>query len=209
MIRNNEQDHAPGRSTEEGFSLTELVIATALLVSMAGYMFSAMADMHKASVYQGEIQTALSNVRMAAGTIEHYVTQAAFNPKGIVMEGVTITSATQVRLKADVTGSSTTDPNKGDPDGDTYDVDEDVTVRYRTAEQRLDLVLRDGTVRPVAGGISEFSMQYYDRNGSVTNVNNQVTTIQVTIGASTSRCDPQTGRRYAVRENFSFNIQSR
>jgi len=194
---------------EDGFSLVELLISTVILTGLAGFMFSTMADMHRTSVAQGEIHAAQSNLRMVTGVLEHYVTQAAYNPRGIAMEGVVISSSTQVRLRADVTGSSTADSNRGDPDGDTNDLDEDVTLRYRSAEQRLELVLPDKTVRPVAEAISEFNMQYLDRNGNITAVGSEVTVIQFTVGAATQNRDLSSRYRHAIRQTFDIRLQSR
>lgn len=210
MTRENAREGEPPlRSKESGFSLVELTISTVVMLGVAGYIFSAMADMHRASVFQGEVQSVMANTRKAAETLERFVTQAGHNPKQIVMDGVVITDATQVRLRADLTGSSGADPNRGDPDGDTNDLDEDVIVRYSANDQQLQLVLPNGTVRPVASGITAFSMQYLDRTGAVTNVGSQVSYIRFNLSAATSHVDPQTRRRYALTETFDVRLQSR
>jgi len=210
VTRENGPDGCPSMgSAESGFSLVELMISTVVMLGVAGYIFSAMADMHKASVYQGEVQSVVSNARRAAETLERLVTQAGHNPLEIAMDGVVITDATQVRLRADLTGSSGTDPNRGDPDGDTNDLDEDITVRYSANDQQIQLILADGTVRPLASGITAFSMQYLDRSGATTNVGSQVSYIRFNLSAATRTVDPQTHLRYAFTETFAVRLQSR
>ncbi len=70
----------------------------------------------------------MENTRVAMGTLERYIVQAGNNPRSAAFAPVTITSATQVRLCSDLTGSA--GGNQGDPDGDILDANEDVTIRY-------------------------------------------------------------------------------
>jgi hypothetical protein len=122
--------------------------------------------------------------------------EATDNPRNAAFNAVTIGSATQVSLRADITGSS--GGSQGDPDGDILDADEDVTIRYNSTAKSIELVLPDGTSNTLANYISSFSLQYLDAGGTVTAVDNDVRLIRVTISGASTVANPRTHKTYGI-----------
>jgi len=196
-------------AAEQGFTLAEFLLSTLILLVMSGYMFTVMADMERSAGYQTQIQGVLANTRIAMNTVQRYLKHAGNNPHEIALQGLTIVSPSEARIQADLTGSSTTDPNRGDPDGDINDLDEDVTLRHNAVARTIELVLPDGTVRTVASFINQFSMQYLDQFGGATAVGSDVQRVQVTISGRAATADLRTGQTFGVTNTSDVYLVSR
>jgi len=192
-----------------GFSLVEFLISSTILVVLGASVFSAITDIGRTASYQTEVQTVLQNTRIGMDTLARQIKQAGNNPLAATFEGITIGSATQVQIRSDLTGSAPGHPNQGDPDGDTSDVDENVTFRYDAGARAIEMVLGDGTVNRIASYISAFSMQYFDTTGSVTAVGADVRRIRVVISGATTLANPKTGQRYGITLTEDIDVSTR
>jgi Tfp pilus assembly protein PilW len=195
---------------ECGFGLVEFLIATLVLLAVSSSVFTMLAQTQKAASYQTEVQSVLENTRLAMDTLERVIRQAGNNPTLAAFQGVTIVSSTEARFCADLTGSgsSSGQPDKGDPDGDILDSGEDATIRYDAATRCLQLVT-NGNAQPFASYVSAFDMQYLDAGGNVTGASANVRKIRVTIvGASTLR-NPQTGQTFSTRRASDIELTAR
>jgi type II secretory pathway pseudopilin PulG len=196
-------------ASEDGFSLVEFLASTLILLVISAYAFSVMADMEREANYQHEVQAVLANVRIATETVQRYLRHAGNNPRGIALQAVTIVNSGEVQLQADLTGSSAMDPNRGDPDGDINDLDENVTLRYNPNTRTIEVVLADGTVRSAAGFITNFTMQYLDETGAATTIGNDVRRIQVTLSGASQLVHLKTRQAFATTETFNVQLISR
>jgi Tfp pilus assembly protein PilW len=195
---------------ESGFSLVEFLLASLVLLLVAGYMFSAMAEMERTAGYQSEIQSVTGNTRIAMEIVQRYIRQAGNNPQGIIgLQGLSVVSPNQIVIKADLTGSSLTDPDQGDPDGDINDLDEDVTLRYNAAQRTIEIVPAGGPARTVAGSITAFAMLYLDQFGALTTDGNAVQRIRVTISGGSRMVNPQTRQPFGITEVCDVQLISR
>ncbi len=199
--------HKP--SSEKGFSMVELLISTLILTIVGGYVFSAMVEMERTSSYETEVNAVLDNSRMAMETVQRYLKHAGNNPLGIALQGITIVSPQEVRIQADLTGSTPPGSNRGDPDGDINDLDEDVTLRYNANARTIEIVPTGQNPRTVASYIANFSMQYLDAAGAATTVGADVASIQVTISASSQIPNPKTRQTYGITEACNLQLISR
>ncbi len=195
--------------SEQGFTLAEFMISTLILLVIAGSVFSLMGRTQRTASYQTEMQAVLENTRIALETVERIFQQAANDPFDTGFQGVTITSATEVNIRSDFTGSAGPgSPDQGDPDGDTDDSGENVTIRYNGGNRTLETVV-GGTTQPVASNISAFSMQYFDRTGAVTNVGSEVRRVQITLTGSSPLPDPQTRQVFSLQVTGDVTIMTR
>src|SRR5688572_14262797 len=198
---------------ESGFSLAEFLIASVILLIIAGSVFGMMAETQRASSYQSEIQSVLQNTRIAMSILERNIRQAANDPIRLPgdpslaeigfaeeTQGVTVVSATEIRLRTDITGSA-----QGDPDDDAADAGEDVTIRYNSTTQSIEVTPTGGTAQPVANLITAFSMTCYDANGTVTTVGANVHKIRVSLTGASALPNPQTG--YPFGQQLISDIQ--
>jgi prepilin-type N-terminal cleavage/methylation domain-containing protein len=192
---------ATGRQTNQnGFTLAEFLIASLILLVVASAAFSLLSEIQRTASYQSEVQAVLNNTRIAMETIERHIRQAGNDPLGSGLPGITIVSANEVQIRSDLTGSSGAgNPDKGDPDGDVDDSDENVTIRYNGVSRSLEIVPDGGSPQIAAGYISGLSFQYYDATGAVTADSKDVRTISFTVTGSTLQPDPQTRRIFGIR----------
>jgi type II secretory pathway pseudopilin PulG len=190
-----------------GFSLVEFVISSAILLVICASVFSVLAETQRSASYQSEVQSVLENTYMALETVERFIRQAGNDPIGTGLAGLTIVSSSEIRLRSDLTGSDGTD--KGDPDGDTADSGEDVTIRYDGSVRSLELVHHPGSAQAVADYVSAFSMQYYDAAGAVTTSGPDVRRIRIDITGATTLANPRTGETFSLRLTSDVQLATR
>jgi Tfp pilus assembly protein PilW len=188
---------------EDGFSLPEFLIATFILLVVTGAVFGMLGETQQSASYQTEVLGVLENTRIAMETAERIIRQAGNDPHSVGFQGVTIVSAQAVQIQSDLTGSSAPgNPDRGDPDGDTADSGENVTIRYNAGNRAIELVPGGGNAQMIANYISGFSMQYFDAAGAPTIVGANVRRIEVTITGASTLPDPRT------RQTFSMQLRS-
>ena len=196
---------------ESGFSIAEFLISSVILLLVSSAVFTMLAQIQRASSYQTEVQAVLENTRIGMDTVERLIRQAGNDPKVAGFAGVTITSATEVRILSDLTGSlsGAGSPDKGDPDGDTLDAGEDVTIRYDATNRCIELVPNGGAAQPIANYITAFQMQYLNAAGAATTVGADVRRIRITMTGGSNLPDPQTGQVFSVQVASDVQLATR
>lgn len=194
----------------QGFSLVEFLLSTLILFVVAGAIFGLLAQTQRTASYQSEVQGVLENTRIAMETVERIIQQAGNDPSQTGFEGITITSATEVRVRSDLTGSGGLgSPDKGDPDGDTNDSGEDVTIRYNATARTIELIPAGGTATAIASNISAFDLQYLDPTGTATTVGNDVRRVTISLTGRASVPDPQTGQFFSLQLSGDVQLATR
>jgi type II secretory pathway pseudopilin PulG len=192
---------------QSGFTLAEFLIAACILLIISGSIFRAFSDMQSSAGYESEVQAVLDNTRIGMQLIEKHVRQAGNDPFHIGIPGITIISASELRIRSDLTGSAGSgNPDKGDPDGDVSDSNEDVTIRYNGITRTLEFVPDGGPAQPVAGYISGLSFQYFDSSGNVTGAGNEVRRIRVSISGASLQPNPQTHHHFGIQLTSDVEI---
>lgn len=185
---------APGFAPADaaGFTLTEFLIASTILLMMSVPMFETLNYLQEAALEQAEIQQIHENVRTALQTAARAFRQAGNDPYATGFEAVSPISTTEVRIRSDLTGSEAPgNPDRGDPDGDIMDSGEDILLRYNDSKDRLEMVRGKGSVQIVADTISGFALQYLDARGKPTPDGTKVRTIRIKIsGIAGGSADP-------------------
>jgi hypothetical protein len=196
----------PGES-QSGFGLAEFLMSSSIVLIAALSVFGMLNDVQRRAGYQTEVQSVLNNTRLAIQTVGRCLRQAGNDPLGAGQSGITIISATELRVKSDITGSAGPgDPDKGDPDGDTLDSGEDITIRYNSTTRSLEMVTESGAVQIVAGNISGISFQYFDESGGPAATGNDVRKVNVTVTGASVIPDPVTHRSFGVRLSSDFQV---
>jgi hypothetical protein len=193
---------------ESGFGLAELLVSTVIILSISAGIFTMLTDVQSTSGYQSEVLNVMENTRVAMSTLERVIVQAGntVNP-ALVFTPVTITNDKRVRICANLTGLA--GGNQGDPDTDITDADEDVTIQYNQAQRSIELVAADGTTQTLARYITNFSMQYFDKDGNATAVGANVRMIRVTITGASILANPKTGKTFGQTLTSDFTLQNR
>ncbi len=216
MMKNTANELNPGSGDRgrkvleaAGFSLVEFLLASLILLLVSMGVFGVMASVQRSSSYQTEVQAVLDNTRIAMDTVSHILEQAGNDPKGSGFPGVTITSATQVRVRSDLTGSAGANSDKGDPDGDTLDSGEDLTIQYNSSTRSIELLPGGGGAQAIATNIAAFSMRYFDATGAPTSVGADVRKVTVTLTGASILPDPETKQVFSQRVTSDVQLATR
>ncbi len=184
--------------SEQGFSLIEFMLCSLILLVVAGSVCGILNQTQRTASYQVEVQGVLEGTRYSMMTIERILQQAGNDPLNAGFPGISEMRATHVRVRADLTGSAGTenppDPDKGDPDGDTMDSGEDVTVNFDANAGTIQI-----NGQPIASNITAFSLQYFDQHGGAAVSGDQVTRIRITLTGRSPAADPQTGKTFSIQ----------
>jgi type II secretory pathway pseudopilin PulG len=204
--KNAELEVLPGAS-QKGFGLAEFLISTLVLLIAASSIFGLIYEVQRKSSYQSEVQAVLNNTRLAIQMVGRYVRQAGNDPTGSGISGISIVSPSEVRIIADLTGSeSPSNPDKGDPDGDANDSNENVSIRYNPATRSLEIVPDGGPAQIVAGYISGLSFRFYDSTGAPATTGKNICRINVTISGSSPLADPETHIPFGIQLSSDFQV---
>jgi len=176
-----------------GFGLAEFLMSSLIFLLLSAAIYEVLARTQRTAGYQDEIQGVLESTRFALESVARVIQQAGNDPRGAGFPALVIVSATEARVRSDLTGSAAPGfPDKGDPDGDCADSGEDVTIRYSAASRALELASGDGGAQTIVNHIAAFRMLYFDCNGAATANGSDVCKVLVVIQAVSPIADPQT-----------------
>jgi hypothetical protein len=188
------------KKREEGFSLTEFLLSSLILMVTAAWIFSILVEIQREASFQNEVLSVLNNTQSAMHTVERFIRQAGNDPLSSGLHGITIIGPSEVQLHADIKGSAgPSNPDKGDPDGDIEDSDEDVIIRYNPRNRSIEIIPENGPAQIIANYISNLSFQYYDTEGGITIEESKVCRIGITISGSSLVPHPQTHQYFGVQ----------
>ncbi len=210
MKRDNRKQGIFQQHGDSGFSLVEFMMATLVLMVVTASIFSMLGDTQRAASYQTEVQAVLDNTRIAMDTVERVLRQAGNDPRAVGFEGLTIVSATEVHVRSDLTGSAGPSlPDRGDPDGDTADSGEDITIRYNSGNRSVEMVPTGGSAQSIANYISAFNLQYFDAAGGSAVAGSGVRRISITITGASTLPDPKTHQVFSVQLKSDVQLATR
>jgi type II secretion system protein J len=199
-----------GANDESGFSLAEMLMASAILLIISLAVFGALNGIQKTAGYQAEVQAVLDNTRNALQIMERCIRQAGNDPYKKGFEAISIVGPTEFRMRSDITGSAGPgNANKGDPDGDINDSGENLSIRYNSREKRLEMISRNGPAQIIAENISGLSLQYFDAEGNPTGIGDLVHRITVKIKGTSIYKDPKTRECFGVELESTVRILTR
>lgn len=199
----------PSVLNPDGFSLVEFLVSVVVLMVLSAGIFTMLTDAQGTTGYQSEVLGVMENTRIAMNVLGRYIVQTGNNPRAAAFAPVTITSATKVRLRSDITGSAGINSSQGDPDGDITDADEDITIQYNSNARTIELVNGSGAVRDLAQNISAFSMEYLNASGTATSVDADVRSIRVNISGASTVANPSTRKTFGQTLTGVFTLPNR
>lgn len=195
------------RDTQGGFGLAELLVSTSILLVTAASVFGLLSEIQRKSSYQAEVLSVLNNTQIAMQMVGRYIRQAGNDPLHRGFTGITLAGPSEIGIQSDLTGSAGPgNPDKGDPDGDTFDSGEDVLIRYNNSTRSLEIVPGGSSAQVVAGYISGLSFLYYDSEDRPTAAGSDVRKIKVTISGTSLLPDPDTRRNFGVQLSSTFRM---
>ena len=174
---------------ERGFTLTELLVAVALVgIVMAG-IYSTYASQQKSYITQDQVAAMQQNLRAAMYYMGREIRMAGCDPTGDANARILNAGPATFSFTLDITDTAGT----GEPDGDTSDANENITyLLYDPDGDGITDLGRDtgGGNQLVAENIDALDFVYLDANGTITATLSDIRSVQVTLVARTGRGDP-------------------
>lgn len=193
------------KGSSRGFTLAEMLIATAVLALISAAIFTLLFQSQDAYQSQEEIVEVTQQARIAMDQIVRYIRQAGNDPEDILdsqtapgghghsglypIEILTVGPDYQIQINSDITGAvpdASSDPLKatGDPDGTLDNLYEKVTVRYDSNTDTLYINIGYGE-EILAENIPGFALIFYDKDGNITVNEANIVRVRVSLQATT------------------------
>jgi len=168
-----------------GFTLIELLIAMAMtgIILAAIFTFSIVQRQYLST--QEQVSQMVQAARAAMDMLTHEIDIAGYNPTKAAFSGVTY-HASQLQLKADVTG-----------DGAADDPDENIIYAYEASTGQIMRNTGEGN-EPFVDNIQAFTCEYLDANGNPTTTSANIRQLRITITTRTAKPD----RNYATNGGY-------
>lgn len=181
-----------------GFSFLEMIVTTIVLALVSASIYTFMFQGQRSYQSQRAIIGVTQNARIALDQIMSVVRQAGNDPQEIGLTPVEILGTNHIRLNSDLTGSES---GKGEPDGDTNDLYEQVVVRYDSANKTVQVDLADGNgERVLLDNVEsgDFTITCLDIDGSATTSAVNIRGVRVEMMTRTSTPDLGMGQIQSV-----------
>jgi len=178
------------RISNQGFTLTELLVAMVIAGVVAAGIYSTFYSQHKSYMTQEEVVSMQQNLRSAMHLIEREIRMAGCDPTGTAGAGIQTAQANTIRITMDLTD----DAGTGRPDGDTTDPGEDIiyTLSDMDADGDNDLARNDvnasGNVL-MAENIDALNFVYLDETPATTATLPEIRSVQIAMVGRTGRPD--------------------
>lgn len=179
---------------EDGFTLVELLVATAIFLTLMGAIFSTFQSQQQAYLVQEQVVSMQQTLRAGMLMMEKEIRMAGYDSQGTAGAGIATASAGTIRF------------TKDDNDNGTIDAanDEDITYSLYNTAWGTQAVGRaaPSTNQAIADNIDALDFVYLDIDGNVTATAADVVRVQVTMVAQTGQ-----GDRFYVNRNVYRNQQ--
>jgi len=146
------QNHA---SNARGFSLVELLVASAIGLVVLGAMYSVFTFQNKTFNTQELIVEMQQNVRSAMDIMVDEIQMAGCNRGTSNLPGISSPSGSSIRFTQDLNG-----------DADVSDDNEDITYSYNAGQKCVTRQNAGGNALTFAENIESLVFSYYDSTGS-------------------------------------------
>ncbi|MGD8228646.1 MAG: prepilin-type N-terminal cleavage/methylation domain-containing protein [Desulfobacteraceae bacterium] len=179
------------RNSNQGFTLTELLVAMIISGIVAAGIYSTFYSQQKSYLTQEQMAAMQQNLRGAMHILGRDIRMAGYNPTGFATTGIQTAQANSIRFTMDITN----DAGTGIPDGDTSDPNEDITYALvdLDGDGDTDLGRNDvngGGNHQIAENIDALDFVYLDEDGNLTTTPSKIRAVQASIVARTDRWDP-------------------
>ena len=191
-----------------GFTLVEVLIAMSISLVVISALYSAFTLQYKHINVQEQVAEMQQSARTAMDGMIKDIRMAGYNPTRASTSpaiGIINAATDNIQFTLDVTNAAGT----GIPDGNTQDMNENITFAIFTAGdiQRLGRkATAGGNYQNMAEHTQSILFTYYDRNGNVlatpVSTPSEIRRIKVALTLRTAKQDPGYGYRTFTLESF-------
>jgi type IV pilus assembly protein PilW len=167
---------------KNGFTLIELMAGILISAIILAGLYSVLFSQQKAFSAQEQVAEMNQNIRAALDLMTREIRLAGYKTSTSTFDGIATATSESIRILADL-----------NQDGDTADDNEDVSYTYNAGALQI---CRNGVGLPVADNITNLSLQYTLKDGTVTSAPANLADIRkvnISITARTSHPDQGTG----------------
>jgi type IV pilus assembly protein PilW len=166
---------------ELGFTLMELLIATAISMVILGAIAGTFMTQTKFYNAQEQVNEMQQNARAAMDLLNRDIKLAGYDPTDVAISGVTY-SASELRIKADLDGDGAINDSS----------DEHVIYTFDNANKQIKRTYGGVGATPevLANNIDSFTFGYLDSSGVATTSTGNIRQVSVSITARTAKPDP-------------------
>ncbi len=168
--------HRPRRTHEQGFTLTELLVAMVLAGIVMASLYSAHITQQRAYKTTEDVTVAQQNLRSAMYFLEKDLRMAGYDPKDAGGFGfIDITSSTQESVKFTL---------DKDEDGVLSGVSEYIAYDFNAADNTLRRDAGSGNgSQPIASEISGVTFVFYTSGGVITSNPSAIRSVEISMRA--------------------------
>lgn len=201
-------------SGNKGFTLSEVLITTAILALITGAAMSVFNQSQLTYMAQNDFRETTSQLRVALDEMVRYVRQAGSDPNEVLgLDPIQVVGTGHIQVNSDVTGSvpSTTQNSAeatGDPDGTLDSIYETVTIRHDTTDSRIYLDIGYGE-QVLAERTTDLSFSFFDMNGNSVTDPAQIARVKIELAGTAEKVDPRTGKLSSITLQSNAFIRSR
>lgn len=167
---------------KNGFTIIELLAGILISAILLAGLYSVFFSQQTAFSAQEEVAEMNQNIRAALDLMTREIRLAGYKTSTSTFNGIAAATSNSIRILADL-----------NQDGDTEDDNEDISYTYNAGALQI---CRNGTSLPVADSITNLSLQYTLKDGTVTSAPANLADIRkitISITARTAHPDRGTG----------------
>jgi prepilin-type N-terminal cleavage/methylation domain-containing protein len=170
---------------ENGFTLIELLAGILISAILLAGLYSVFFSQQIAFSAQEQVAEMNQNIRAALDLMTREIRLAGYKTSTSTFNGITTATSNSIRILADL-----------NQDGDTAGEDEDISYTYNAGALQI---CRSGSAPPavpVADNVTNFSLQYTLKDGTVTSAPanpGDIRKVTISITARTTHPDQRTG----------------
>ena len=162
---------------ENGFSLTELLVAMVISVIVMAAIYSAYVSQQKSYEITEAVSAVQQNLRASMYRMEREIRMAGYDPDGTASVGFhNITSSTDDNIEISWDGADGSNPDgSGDPGEHIY---------YKVEDNKLKRKIGAGGYAVIAEGISGVTFYFLSSSGVTTSSSASIRSVDITLRAS-------------------------
>ena len=179
---------------DKGFTLVELLVATAIFLVLMGAIFSTFRSQQQSYLVQEQVVAMQQNLRAGMLMMEKEIRMAGYDPQSTANAGITTAAANQITFTKD-----------DDENGALGGTGESITYSLYTTGWGTQAIGRaaPSTNQAIADNIDALDFVYLDADGNETATTSDIVRVQVSMVARTGQ-----GDRYYVNNNVYRNQQN-